>query len=167
MEDSSTRSQKKRRSFKETTKKHLSKEQEKELPNCLVSLKKSLHCKSELSDVHDLKSTKHLTTISTKRNLPRHLRRRMWGRLSGCSRSIANLKDVIHGSKRHFEKPPISGSPRSIGSNEFLNPMTHEVILSSSTCEIKITGVGDMASPAEQRNPAEEEINGPRLLLGC
>ncbi|KAJ0974820.1 hypothetical protein J5N97_016785 [Dioscorea zingiberensis] len=50
---------------------------------------------------------------------------------SGCSRSIANLKDVIHGSKRHLERPA-SYSPRSIGSSEFLNPIAHEVILSDS-----------------------------------
>ncbi|KAE9588610.1 hypothetical protein Lal_00003174 [Lupinus albus] len=92
------------------------------------SLKKSLlHCKSDPSDVHDPKSRKQFNTILTKR--------------SGCSRSIANLKDVIHGSKRHIERPQ-SCSPRSIGSSEFINPITHEVILSNSRCELKITGYG-------------------------
>ncbi|QCD86521.1 uncharacterized protein LOC114169842 [Vigna unguiculata] len=100
------------------------------MPTVWFSLKKSLHCKSEPSDVHDPKTRKHLSTILTKRT----------GR-SGCSRSIANLKDVIHGSKRHLDKPP-SCSPRSIGSSEFLNPITHEVILSNSRCELKITGYG-------------------------
>ncbi|GLT72524.1 hypothetical protein SLA2020_444510 [Shorea laevis] len=100
------------------------------MPTVWFSLKKSLHCKSEPSDVHDPKSRKHLGTILTRKT----------GR-SGCSRSIANLKDVIHGSKRHLEKPP-SCSPRSIGSSEFLNPITHEVILSNSRCELKITGFG-------------------------
>lgn len=101
------------------------------MPTVWFSLKKSLHCKSELSDVHDPKSKKHLGTILTRKP----------GR-SGCSRSIANLKDVIHGgSKRHSEKP-VSCSPRSIGSSEFLNPITHEVILSDSRCELKITGFG-------------------------
>ncbi|KAK7262659.1 hypothetical protein RJT34_30234 [Clitoria ternatea] len=100
------------------------------MPTVWFSLKRSLHCKSEPSDVHDPKSRKHLSTILTKRA----------GR-SGCSRSIANLKDVIHGSKRHLDKPP-SCSPRSIGSSEFLNPITHEVILSNSRCELKITGYG-------------------------
>lgn len=98
------------------------------MPTVWFSLKKSLHCKSEPSDVHDPKTRKHLSTILTKK-----------GGRSGCSRSIANLKDVIHGSKRHLEKPP-SCSPRSIGSSEFLNPITHEVILSNSRCELKITG---------------------------
>ncbi|GLT83480.1 hypothetical protein SLE2022_017680 [Rubroshorea leprosula] len=100
------------------------------MPTVWFSLKKSLHCKSEPSDVHDPKSRKQLSTISTRK-----------GGRSGCSRSIANLKDVIHGSKRHLEKPP-SCSPRSIGSSEFLNPITHEVILSNSRCELKITGFG-------------------------
>ncbi|CAH8358297.1 unnamed protein product [Eruca vesicaria subsp. sativa] len=149
MDDSNTRSQTKKTKKLQRDKNNNKKNN---IPTVWFSLKKSLHCKSEPSDVHVPKSSKHLTTISTKRistvnssSLPSA---GCGGGLSGCSRSIANLKDVIHGSKRHFEKPPISGSPRSIGSNEFLNPITHEVILSNSTCELKITGVGDMASPA-------------------
>ncbi|CAI9088525.1 OLC1v1022866C1 [Oldenlandia corymbosa var. corymbosa] len=100
------------------------------IPTVWFSLKKSLHCRSEPSEVHDPKARKQLSSILTKKT----------GR-SGCSRSIANLKDVIHGSKRHMEKPP-SCSPRSIGSSEFLNPITHEVILSNSTCELKINSYG-------------------------
>ncbi|KAM7492659.1 hypothetical protein LguiA_035580 [Lonicera macranthoides] len=100
------------------------------MPTVWFSLKKSLHCKSEPSDVHDPKTRRELSSILTRK-----------GRRSGCSRSIANLKDVIHGSKRHLEKP-VSCSPRSIGSSEFLNPITHEVILSNSKCELKITGFG-------------------------
>ncbi|KAG7953736.1 hypothetical protein I3843_12G124600 [Carya illinoinensis] len=100
------------------------------MPTVWFSLKRSLHCKSEPSDVHDPKTRKQLSTILTRKA----------GR-SGCSRSIANLKDVIHGSRRHLEKPP-DCSPRSIGSSEFLNPITHEVILSNSRCELKITGFG-------------------------
>ncbi|CAL9171004.1 uncharacterized protein LOC135648694 [Musa acuminata AAA Group] len=99
-------------------------------PTVWFALKKSLHCKSEPSDVYDPKTRGRMGTILTRKA----------GR-SGCSRSIANLKDVIHGSKRHLERPP-SCSPRSIGSNEFLNPITHEVILSNSRCELRITGFG-------------------------
>lgn len=104
-------------------------ETKKDTPTVWFSLKKSLHCKSEPSDVHDPTAMKQLGPISTKKA----------GR-SGCSRSIANLKDVIHGSKRHLDEKPASCSPRSIGSSEFLNPITHEVILSNSKCELKITG---------------------------
>ncbi|CAK9150303.1 unnamed protein product [Ilex paraguariensis] len=100
------------------------------MPEVWISLKRSLDCKSEPSDVHDPKARRHLSKI---------LRRKACR--SGCSRSIANLKDVIHGSRTHLEKPP-SCSPRSIGSSEFLNPITHEVILSNSRCELKISGLG-------------------------
>ncbi|KAL0320750.1 UNVERIFIED_CONTAM: hypothetical protein Sradi_5336500 [Sesamum radiatum] len=101
------------------------------MPTVWFSLKKSLQCKSELSEVHDPSGGKQLSPILTRKT----------GR-SGCSRSIANLKDVvIHGSKRHSGKPP-SCSPRSIGSSELLNPITHEVILSNSKCELKITSFG-------------------------
>lgn len=106
-------------------------EKKKDAPTTVwFSLKKSLHCKSEPSDVHNPKTRKQLSAILTRKT----------GR-SGCSRSIANLKDVIHGSKRHLERPP-SCSPRSIGSSEFLNPIAHEVILSNTRCELKITGFG-------------------------
>lgn len=100
------------------------------MPTVWFALKRSLHCKSEPSDVYDPKTKSHLSNI-----IPRKT-----GRF-GCSRSIANLKDVIHGSHRHLEKPP-SCSPRSIGSSEFLNPLAHEVILSNSGCELKISGYG-------------------------
>lgn len=124
------------------------------MPTVWFSLKKSLHCKSEPSDVVDPKACRsrsrssstthphqqqnnnsHLSSILTTRKAPR----------SGCSRSIANLKDVvIHGggSKRHPERPA-SCSPRSIGSSDFLNPIAHEVVLGgNSRCELKITGFG-------------------------
>ncbi|KAK7290807.1 hypothetical protein RIF29_05518 [Crotalaria pallida] len=109
------------------------------MPTVWFSLKKSLHCKSEPSEVHDPKSRKHLSRILTKKR--RSGGGGGGGGRSGCSRSIANLKDVIHGSKRHIDRPQ-SCSPRSIGSSEFLNPITHEVILSNSRCELKITGYG-------------------------
>ncbi|CAN8326088.1 unnamed protein product [Cochlearia groenlandica] len=92
----------------------------KRLHNVWSSLKKSFHCKSDFSHVHDQKN----------RTAYR----------SGCSRSIANLKDVIHGTKHHLDKPSSCSSPCSIGSSEFLNPITHEVILDNSTSELKITG---------------------------
>ncbi|XP_074296278.1 uncharacterized protein LOC141626264 [Silene latifolia] len=117
-------------------------------PNVWFSLKKSLHCKSEPSDVHEPTSSSRKNHHNNHHNISNSnsnnnsnmnsILTRKIGR-SGCSRSIANLKDVIHGSKS--EKPP-SCSPRSIGSSEFLNPITHEVILSNSKCELKITGFG-------------------------
>ncbi|KAL2467205.1 zinc finger protein-related [Abeliophyllum distichum] len=100
------------------------------MPAVWFALKRSLQCKSEPLDVYDPKGNGNLSHILTRKSGSS-------GR-SGCSRSIANLKDVIHGSKRHTEKPQIC-SPRSIGSSELLNPITHEVVLSNSTCELKIT----------------------------
>lgn len=109
-------------------------EKKKQPATVWFSLKKSLQCKSEPSDVQSPKARNQLNSILTRNT-------KTGGRRSGCSRSIANLKDVIHGSKRHLERPP-SCSPRSIGSSEFLNPIAHEVILSNSRCELKITGFG-------------------------
>lgn len=96
------------------------------MPAVWLVLRKSLHCKSKASDVHD-------PSVNNGNILIKRTNR------SGCSKSIANLKDVIHGSKRHTETLPIC-SPRSFGSSELLNPITHEVVLSNSTCELKITG---------------------------
>ncbi|KAJ4703287.1 Zinc finger, C2H2 protein [Melia azedarach] len=76
------------------------------MPAIWFALKRSWNCKS-LSDAHDPKDS------SRSRNISK----------SGCSRSIANLKDVIHGSKRHLET---SSSPRSMASNVFSNPLKHE-----------------------------------------
>lgn len=99
------------------------------------SLKKSFHCKTDSSAVHDPKSKTHFSTILTRKPA-------RWG----CSKSIANLKDVINGgSKRHSENP-VNCSPRSIGSSDFPNPITHEVILNSSNCELKITGFNATAA---------------------
>ncbi|XP_031126336.1 uncharacterized protein LOC116028687 [Ipomoea triloba] len=98
------------------------------------SLKKSLNCRSEVGEVHDPNygGGRNLGKISTSTRKSTTIR-------SGCSRSIANLKDVvIHGSKRHTENPQLQ-SPRSIGSSELLNPIVHEVVLNNSTCELKIT----------------------------
>lgn len=93
--------------------------------------KRSLHCKSETGDVHDPNTSgKNLSKISSTRKPTTR---------SGCSRSIANIKDVIHGSKRHMENLHLQ-SPRSVGSCELLNPITHQVVLNNSSCELKITG---------------------------
>nr|QFU85221.1 C2H2-3 [Diospyros kaki] len=73
-----------------------------------MALRRSLQCRAEPLEVHDPKlicgNDDRGNTILTKKT----------GRF-GCStsiRSISNLKNVIHGSKRHMEKPP-SSSPKS------------------------------------------------------
>lgn len=109
------------------------------MPAVWFALKRSLQCKSEPSvDVHDPRNNQ--SNILTKKSSSSR---------SGCSRSIANLKDVINGSsKRHMEKPPEAAvcSPRSIGSSELLNPIMHEVVLNNSTCELKITGANNFGT---------------------
>ncbi|KAL5229238.1 hypothetical protein ABZP36_017503 [Zizania latifolia] len=131
-------------------------------PTVWFALKRSLHCRSEPSEVHVPRAKaiavaasgggRHLSAIVTKR-----------AARSGCSRSIANLRDVIHGSKRHPEQPP-SCSPRSIGSSEFLNPIAHEVVLSTnSRCELKITGFGGcggLAAAGAVLAPHEADSDG-------
>ncbi|KDP20826.1 hypothetical protein JCGZ_21297 [Jatropha curcas] len=104
------------------------------MPAFWFSLKRSLQCKSQQSDVHVPRVRSNSSSIQTKKPCG-----------SGCSRSVSNLRDVIHGSKRYTEKAP-SCSPRSLGSSDFLNPITHEVVLNDSTCELKISGFGGNAS---------------------
>ena len=127
-------------------------------PTVWFALKRSLHCRSEPSEVHVPRAKApgpaagagHLSSIATKRAAPR----------SGCSRSIANLRDVIHGSKRHPGQPP-SCSPRSIGSSEFLNPIAHEVVLSTnSRCELKITGFGGCGGLGAVGTTAAHDADG-------
>lgn len=132
------------------------------MPAVWLGLKRSLKCKSQrTTDVHDPErnGNKSVRNISTKKKSS--------GGRSGCSRSIANLKDVmIHGSKRHTEKPPIC-SPRSIGSSELLNPITHEVVVDDSTCELRISGMGRgriLASPV--RRTARRSPTRPRCSFG-
>ena len=127
-------------------------------PTVWFALKRSLHCRSEPSEVHVPRAKAagpaagagHLSSIATKRAAPR----------SGCSRSLANLRDVIHGSKRHPGQPP-SCSPRSIGSSEFLNPIAHEVVLSTdSRCELKITGFGGCGGLGAVGTTAAHDADG-------
>ncbi|KAF8114596.1 hypothetical protein N665_0036s0120 [Sinapis alba] len=144
MEGSKTRTEKKKKK-QQLERETNNTQKNKKLPSVWFSLKKTLHCKSDPTDVHDPSSRRKEianATISTKKSTYR----------SGCSRSISNLKDVIHGSNRHLQNPTTTcSSPRSIGSSEFLNPITHEVIISNSTSELKITTAGDIDSPTGAR----------------
>ncbi|EOA16658.1 hypothetical protein CARUB_v10004841mg [Capsella rubella] len=148
MEASSKRSEKTKK--KKSEKENTETQKKKKLPSVWFSLRKSLPCKSDTSDVYNPRSMKELATISTKR--PTSSSSCGVGGRSGCSRSIANLKDVINGSKQHLERPPCS-SPRSIGSSEFLNPIAHDVIFSNSTCELKITGATEFVGTLRPGTP--------------
>ncbi|KAJ9136284.1 hypothetical protein P3X46_033376 [Hevea brasiliensis] len=135
------------------------------MPAFWFSLKRSLHCKSQPSDVHDPKARSYLNNVQTRKSCG-----------FGCSRSESNLRDVIHGSKRHIEKPP-SCSPRSLESSDFINHITHEVVLSKSTCELKITGFGGNSGgkgslllswvPLTQEHLLSRKIHGDSPFFGC
>nr|GMD11415.1 Unconventional myosin-XVB like [Ipomoea batatas] len=94
------------------------------MPAVWLSLKKSLQCRSEPGEVHD-----------PSKKVSSGTRRKTATVRSGCSRSIANLRDVvINGSRRYNNgEAPYLQSPRSIGSNELLNPITHECTLKPGT----------------------------------
>ncbi|KAI4366126.1 hypothetical protein MLD38_022044 [Melastoma candidum] len=133
------------------------------------SLRKSLYCKSQPSEVHH---PKHLSSLLSRKSAA-------GGGRSGCSRSISNLRDVIHGSKRHLPDPPASCSPRSIGSTEFHNPLSHEVVLGSSGCRLKITtGAScgatwaltpprkNCSSVLDEKEGESGVVDGPAVLSG-
>nr|XP_043624140.1 uncharacterized protein LOC122595768 [Erigeron canadensis] len=130
------------------------------MPAVWISIRKSLQCQSRPTDVHEPSfQRKNLSKIVTKSKKSSTSN----GTKSGCSRSLANLKDVIHGSKRHMEEKPsamettttTNASPRSIGSSELLNPIAHEVVLSNSNCELKITGFGSLQDHGNSGNDDE------------
>ncbi|XP_051125335.1 uncharacterized protein LOC127247518 [Andrographis paniculata] len=109
------------------------------MPAVLLALKRSMACESGPRDYYDPKKGKGNANVRSVVEMEKC----GCGR-SGCSRSIANLKDVvINRSKRHMDRPPICSppicSPRSVGSNDLRNPITHEVVLNNSACELKIT----------------------------
>nr|GME01365.1 Unconventional myosin-XVB like [Ipomoea batatas] len=112
------------------------------MPAVWLSLKKSLQCRSEPAEVHD--PSKKVSTGT---------RRKTATVRSGCSRSIANLRDVvINGSRRYNNgETPYLQSPRSIGSNELLNPITHECTLKPGTPgpggQYRKPGGGGVGSP--------------------
>ncbi|CAL4966851.1 unnamed protein product [Urochloa decumbens] len=100
-----------------------------------TALKKSLSCKSRDScDVIKRDDSRGGSARVLKRSFlppapaPPSLLPR-----SGCSRSISNLRDVIHGDRR--QAPAVAGSrcdsPRSVESSDVLNAVTHDVLLAA------------------------------------
>nr|GMD08981.1 Unconventional myosin-XVB like [Ipomoea batatas] len=117
------------------------------MPAVWLSLKKSLQCRSEPAEVHD-------PSLGDKKVNSSGTRKKTATVRSGCSRSIANLRDVvINGSRRYNNgETPYLQSPRSIGSNELLNPITHECTLKPGTpgpgrVQYRKPGGGGVGSP--------------------
>ncbi|KAE8659748.1 hypothetical protein F3Y22_tig00116962pilonHSYRG01001 [Hibiscus syriacus] len=77
----------------------------------LISLKKSVDCKSNLSGVKEPVGNHNSSLCG-----------------SGCSRSLSNLRDRLHGSKRHTDKAPIktrgSGNDSGKGSSTFVGTLS-------------------------------------------
>ncbi|KAK8966818.1 hypothetical protein KSP40_PGU001428 [Platanthera guangdongensis] len=97
------------------------------------AIKKTLHQKSNFFDVHEAAEAKkgHQDSNNEKTST-------CWR--FGCSRSISNLKDVVHGCSRPPNPPPPSiYSPRSVGSSDLLDTLAREVVSSSFNKELKIT----------------------------
>ncbi|CAL5040067.1 unnamed protein product [Urochloa decumbens] len=112
-----------------------------------TALKKSLSCKSrDSSDVIKRDDSRGGSARVFKRSFlppapaPPSLLPR-----SGCSRSISNLRDVIHGGRR--QAPAVAGSrcdsPRSVESSDVLNAVTHDVLLAADGGRVDLrTGAG-------------------------
>lgn len=111
----------------------------------------SLKCKCKPSDVHD-------PTVGTREN---QTGERSGGKCrcsSGCSRSLSNLKDVIHGGRRHVmdkQKPAAdsAGTPRSLVSSlgDIFDHITGEGVgISGSKCELEMT-----AEPIQEETCSE------------
>lgn len=94
------------------------------MPTVWCALKRSLDCSGlQLPpDVHDPIDNKNLGASTRKPDS------------SCCPKAISDLRDVM---KRRDK--PLGCSTRSLGSMEFLKPVTHEVVLDDSTWEIKIS----------------------------
>ncbi|KAM7264505.1 hypothetical protein ACFE04_002188 [Oxalis oulophora] len=131
----------------------------KEAKTVWFSLRKSLQCKSEAQDVHEPTEVRKNHRLITTRRSSR----------SGCSRSIANLKDVVvhvGSSKRHLDissrpvPPPSSTScsPRSIGSSDyFLNPNCE--LLKITTTAVNSGGGNCFGSTLRPGTPGPNMIN--------
>lgn len=107
-----------------------------------LSLKRSLNCKPNPSEVHDPNSSTHR---SSQRN--------------------SNSKDFIQGrSKNHSEKPRSCSPITSQRTNDILNPITHEIVLDSSNnggfricrccpCPLSDRGGKEVDGPQRSRRP--------------
>uniref|UniRef100_A0A0D9WTC4 C2H2-type domain-containing protein n=1 Tax=Leersia perrieri TaxID=77586 RepID=A0A0D9WTC4_9ORYZ len=112
------------------------------MPTVWAALKKSLNCKSgdSCGVIERANSKSHggaSITAGKKSSSSSAAATAAAARLrrSGCSRSIANLRDVIHSRRQDAAAATVAGegcgSPMSIGSNDVLNPVTHDVLLAA------------------------------------
>lgn len=103
------------------------------MPTSWLSWRRSLACKSQPGEVHDpqslAESSAKVEAVFVNRRLYR----------SGCSRSIANLRDVIHSSRRIDSGRAAAAipnfSPKSVESNDFIQSISHEAMLRDHECD--------------------------------
>ena len=97
------------------------------------SLKNSLNCKPHSTEVHDPMASRH----------HRSGQRNKQGKIES-----SNTKDLAHEKKNHSEKQQRSA---------ILNPVTHEIVLDSTSGEIKIC----LCCPYPQSNEDGKGVEGP------
>lgn len=106
------------------------------MPSSWLSWKRSLACKPQPGEVHDPQSL-NPDSARAKVEAAVFVSRRVYMR-SGCSRSIANLRDVIHSSRRidGARVPAMPNfSPKSVESNDFVQSISQETLLQEHGCD--------------------------------
>eukprot|EP00249_Psilotum_nudum_P008496 c21319_g1_i1 orf=225-1370(+) len=118
------------------------------MPISWSSWKKSLACKSQPGEVHDPRKPADSNgfPIFDSRRVPR----------SGCSKSFANLKDVVHGSRRMVVDNPPTGSPLSVQSTEVFPNCNYGEELESCSNVFKPEDLGSVT-------PFHAYVNGTPL----
>ncbi|EAZ38050.1 hypothetical protein OsJ_22395 [Oryza sativa Japonica Group] len=141
------------------------------MPTVWAALKKSLNCKSgDSCGVIEREESQGGVTAGKKSSSTSAAALRR----SGCSRSIANLRDVFHsqygGSRRQEDAVAAAaagegdggcGSPRSIGSNDVLNPVTHDVLLAASTTPVSTRKSPSAMSPLRRADDDDDNAEAP------
>ncbi|KAH7277387.1 hypothetical protein KP509_39G048600 [Ceratopteris richardii] len=111
------------------------------MPTSWLSWKRPLVCKTQPGEVHDPKALNADYGCSRSAKVDAaavFVSRRVYMR-SGCSRSIANLKDVINSSRRIDGSSRAPGmpnfSPKSVESNDFVQSISHETLVHEHGCD--------------------------------
>lgn len=132
------------------------------MPTSWLSWRRSLACKTEPDDVHDPQSLNADSTTAGRAKAADTAAifvstRRLYMR-SGCSRSIANLRDVIHSSRRmDSARVPTAMpnfSPKSVESNDFVQSISHEVFLQEQACDLQLPHLKHAATNQHHRQPS-------------
>ncbi|MCO5582211.1 hypothetical protein L7F22_036103 [Adiantum nelumboides] len=107
------------------------------MPTSWLSWRRSLACKTQPGEVYDPQALHDDNSTRAKVDAAVFVTRRVYMR-SGCSRSIANLRDVIHSSRRidGARVPAMPNfSPKSVESNDFVQSISHETLFQEHGCD--------------------------------